>query len=332
MVILGSPKTKGFLMKFFSVVVWGLCCLSISNALAQSPKPQAAVAPFAAIGKISEGEKKIVFMHLLHQLSKHYRLISQKEFEKAQSQAYESLEVEQCTEEQCIQIIQEMLQVEFLFILQMVREKSFTQISLTLMTLDDKRVAEDLCEQCDIKTLYNKIDQMVEQVIGVLKTEKSPPQTKAVSNTEEEIWNVVKNSNNKDDVDRFLKRFPNGKYAPAAQWKLEQIEREKKYTLQQQVDTKMIKEKQKTYDQVRKYAGIPSAVLMSICAYIFIEPAPDDEGDAIISCGPGLVLSAITLLWPKPPNAKTLAENGNGVYLGYVPKTKEISLNYHMKW
>lgn len=194
-----------------------------SSAFAQTEKSQAALAPIAAVGEISEAEKKIVFIRLENHLSKRFQLISQREFEKAQSEAYQTLEVEQCTEEQCIRKIQELLQVERLFILQLVRDKGFTQLSLSLITLDDKQVVEDLCKACDIEELYQNVEALVTKLIG--KSSQSAPETSISENEkEQQIWNMMKNSQNADDFYKFIQKFPEGHNAPEAQKKLAELE------------------------------------------------------------------------------------------------------------
>ncbi|MGK5095304.1 PEGA domain-containing protein, partial [Deltaproteobacteria bacterium TL4] len=134
-------------------------------ALAQE-KPQAAVAPLAVIGEISVAQKQIIFNSMLDELSKYYNLISQEQFNQAQEKAYEELEAEQCTETQCILKIQELLQVENLFVLQLVREGEDTQLSLTLVDLEKKTLRSDFCEGCNTKQLNQRIAGLVTTLLG----------------------------------------------------------------------------------------------------------------------------------------------------------------------
>ena len=105
-----------------------LTLLGTSPLFAQSSLPDAAVAPLSILGKISDGEKGIIYNGLLTTLSKSYNLVSQTNYAKAEQSAFEQLDLEQCTEEQCIRKIQEILQIDRLFVLQIFREKGFTQI------------------------------------------------------------------------------------------------------------------------------------------------------------------------------------------------------------
>ena len=79
-------------------------------------------------------------------------------FEEAQEKAFEELEYEECTEEQCIMLIKEMLQVEYSFHMVLMAEDGDTQISLTWNDLDKKRVEEEYCEGCKTKELRKIIE------------------------------------------------------------------------------------------------------------------------------------------------------------------------------
>ena len=129
-------------------------------------KPEAALGRVAALGKISETQKKIILTRVESQLSKAYDLISQEQYARAEEAAFKSLDLGQCTEEQCIRKIQEILQVDRLFILQIIREEDFTQLSLNLIREDSKRVIERVCDKCSIAQLYKQIDEVTTQLIA----------------------------------------------------------------------------------------------------------------------------------------------------------------------
>ena len=52
------------------------------------------------------------------------------------------------------------------------------------------------------------------------------PEDVAVRDPEEAMWRLVEQSTNPDDVKRFLREYPKGRYAPAARLKLAQVERQ----------------------------------------------------------------------------------------------------------
>ena len=158
------------LLKAASLFLLGLLSLYVFvPSLWAQGKPQAAVSPVAVLGDVPEVQKQIVFNSLLTQLTQYYDLISQEQFLKAQDSAFEALEGKNCTEDQCIQKIQEILQIENMFILQILRDGTDTQLSLTLVTLEKKLVESDFCLNCNTRELNQKVSELVRKIVG------SPP-------------------------------------------------------------------------------------------------------------------------------------------------------------
>ena len=136
----------------------------LDTAYAQE-KQGACLAPMGALGDISEMQKQIIFNSLQESLSTKYILASQKSFEEAQTQAFDELEYEECTEEQCFAMIQQILQADNLFLFNMTREGNFTQLSLTRVDLDSQRLVRTAsCEDCSIKELNNYVDELVQKI------------------------------------------------------------------------------------------------------------------------------------------------------------------------
>ena len=94
-------------------------------------------------------------------------MISQERFEEVQQKVFEEMEYDECTEEQCIVMIQEMLQVENVFHLQVLGEGDDTQLSLSWRTLDEKRKETDVCMGCGTFQLNEKVGGLVEKLVGV---------------------------------------------------------------------------------------------------------------------------------------------------------------------
>ena len=105
-----------------------------------SERPEGIVIPVSTLGNVSETRRQILQNTLIESLSQYYRLVPQDKFEEVQEKVFQELEYEECTEDQCIVMIQEMLQVENLFVLQVIGEGQDTQMSLKWIGLDDKRV------------------------------------------------------------------------------------------------------------------------------------------------------------------------------------------------
>jgi len=156
-----------------------LSILLLSSPLfGQSERPETIVIPVGTLGDISDSRKQIIQNTLSQELTKYFRLVPQDKFEEAQEKAFEELEYEECTEDQCIMMIQELLQVENVFSLQLVEEDGDSQLSLTWVGLEEKKVLTDFCEGCKTKELNSKIEllvkNMVQQIGQVTKVETEP--------------------------------------------------------------------------------------------------------------------------------------------------------------
>jgi len=136
--------------------------IQILDAAYAQEKQKACLAPMGALGDISEMQKQIIFNSLQESLSTQYILASQKAFEAAQTQAFDELEYDECTEDQCFALIQQILQVDNLFLFNMTREGNFTQLSLTRVDLDSQRlVRTSSCVECNIEQLNNNVNELV---------------------------------------------------------------------------------------------------------------------------------------------------------------------------
>src|SRR5688572_23683072 len=60
---------------------------------------------------------------------------------------------------------------------------------------------------------------------GTLAVTEGPGAHAVVDDPETEMWSLVRNSLHPADVATFLQAYPNGKYAPAARLKLQQLQR-----------------------------------------------------------------------------------------------------------
>ena len=149
-----------------------------SPLFGQSERPETIIIPVGTLGDISDSRKQIIQNTLSQELTKYFRLVPQDKFEEAQEKAFEELEYEECTEAQCIMMIQELLQVENVFNLQIVAEDGDTQLSLTWVGLEEKKVLTDFCEGCKTKELNSKIEllvkNMVQQISQVTKVDTEP--------------------------------------------------------------------------------------------------------------------------------------------------------------
>ena len=125
-------------------------------------------------------------------LDDHFAIVPKDLFEEAQEEAFQALDYEECTEEQCIMMIKEILQVENAFQLVLMEEDGDTQISLTWNDLDQKRVETEYCEGCKTKELIKSIGRLVDKLVGVKKVASKKIESKVVLQTKSKISSVSK--------------------------------------------------------------------------------------------------------------------------------------------
>jgi len=147
------------------LVILSLFLFSQPSFGQSSERPETIVIPVATLGKISETRRQIIQNTMNRELTKYFRLVPQDKFEAAQEKAFEELDYEECTEDQCIILMQEFLQVENVFSLQLVEENGDTQLSLTWVGLDEKKVVSDFCEGCKTNQLNEKIVVLMKDLV-----------------------------------------------------------------------------------------------------------------------------------------------------------------------
>ena len=191
-------------------VILILGIMFISGVCWAQEKMPAALAPMGALGEFSEMEKQIIFNSLQESLSTYYLLASQKSFEAAQEKAFEELDYEECTEDQCFALIQQILQVDNLFLFSMTREGTFNQLSLTRVDLDSQRLVRTaICEDCGIGDLNSKVDGLVQEIFeedrdsfeeNLVTSNEEEPETEITTEPEPIAESVV--SSNKSETSK----------------------------------------------------------------------------------------------------------------------------------
>jgi hypothetical protein len=144
-----------------------LSILLLSSPLyGQSEKPKAIIIDTGSLGEISKTRIKILDKTLESKLDDYFAIVPKEIFEEAKEEAFQELEDDECTEDQCVMKIQEILQVENAFKMELTYEDGNTQISITWNNQEEKRVAEDYCEGCKTKKLRETIGRLVEELLG----------------------------------------------------------------------------------------------------------------------------------------------------------------------
>jgi len=137
-----------------------------SPLFGQSDKPQTIIIPTGSLGDISEVRKKMLGKTLESKLDDYFAIVPKELFEEAQEQAFQEMDSDECTEDQCIRMIQELLQVENSFKMDLMYEEGDTQVSITWNDQEQKRVEEDFCEGCKTKGLRKMIGELIDKLLG----------------------------------------------------------------------------------------------------------------------------------------------------------------------
>ena len=137
----------------------------------QSERPETIIIPVSSLGDVPEVRKQILQNTLTDELKKYFRIVPQEKYEQVLEQVFEELEYEECSEDTCIMMVQEMLQVENVFNLQVLGEDKDTQLNLTWRTLDEKKNETDVCLGCGTFQLNDKVRGLVEKLVGVKNVE-----------------------------------------------------------------------------------------------------------------------------------------------------------------
>jgi hypothetical protein len=147
------------------LIILSILLLS-SPVIGQSERPETIIVPVTSLGDVSDIRKQILQNTLEDELKSYFRLVPQEKYEEVLEQVFEELEYEECSEDTCIMRVQEMLQVENVFLLQVIGEGKDTQLSLGWRTLDEKRKETDVCLGCGTFQLNDKVKGLVEKLVG----------------------------------------------------------------------------------------------------------------------------------------------------------------------
>ena len=115
-------------MRFLLFILLSFFLLS-SLLFGQSERPETIVIPVSSLGEVSEVRKQILQNTLTDELKEHFRIVPQEKYEQVLEKVFQELEYEECSEDVCIMRVQEMLQVENVFHLQVLGEGDDTQLS-----------------------------------------------------------------------------------------------------------------------------------------------------------------------------------------------------------
>jgi hypothetical protein len=137
-----------------------------SPLFGQSERPETIIVPVSSMGDVSGTRKQILQNTLTDELKKYFRIVPQEKYKRVLEQVFQELEYEECSEDICIMRVQEMLQVENVFNLQIIGEGKDSQLNLKWITLDEKKNEEDYCKGCGTFELRKMIGGLVEKLVN----------------------------------------------------------------------------------------------------------------------------------------------------------------------
>ena len=215
------------------LIVFLLSLTIFTGFLEAQEKKTAALAPLASMGDLDEIQKRVIFNTLQESLSKYYILSSQKMYERAEEEAFQQMDASECTEDQCIAIIQELLQVEYFFMFEILQSDDFQQLKITRVDLDGNRdVRTTTCESCKISQTNSKVDQLVLSIFEIYNAIDNKIVTTNNQTTRElgasAFWEMIKDSEDKLKYQDFINKFPESSFRIAAQTKIDEINRKEK--------------------------------------------------------------------------------------------------------
>ena len=152
-------------MKHLLIILLSILLLS-SPLFGQSERPETIIVPVSGIGDVSNTRKLILENTLTDELKKYFSIVPQEKYEQVLEQLFQELEYEECSEDTCIMRVQEMLQVENVFNLQIIGEGKDSQLNLKWITLDEKRNETDVCLGCGTFQLNDKVRGLVKKLVG----------------------------------------------------------------------------------------------------------------------------------------------------------------------
>ena len=121
---------------------------------------------------VSDARRRILQKTLNEIILTKFKIVPQRRFEKAKEKALEELSYDECIKDQCIMLIQEILQVEHLFQLEVIVKGQMIQLSLKLATLYEKKNKTDLCEKCTTRQLIYSVRQLTLSLLAEVDTSK----------------------------------------------------------------------------------------------------------------------------------------------------------------
>jgi hypothetical protein len=146
------------------------------DCYSQDKRPDAALNTVVGSIGITEVKGQMLLREVRSKLDKYYRLISARLFDQAYEKWEEQVQSEeQCTSEKCIRFIQDSLQIERMFSFSIMKADELTQLSITLIRVDDTLSETVNCEDCGQGALLNRINFLIRNIVSKDLGRKTAP-------------------------------------------------------------------------------------------------------------------------------------------------------------
>jgi len=192
--ILNKHLKKEYL--FLAIIIYSGTLLMPKTCTADSAR--AIIGPMSVLGNLSVPEQQILFNRFREQLNQRYHLVSHKVLELIAERGIKSIDIEDCTSSKCVREVlsftknlHHQFKTDELFLFQLVRNETETQMSLKLSSLSIPEITEKIvtrtCHKCDTETLIRQVDKLVQKMLENLPLEKVALPEKDIVTTEKEV-------------------------------------------------------------------------------------------------------------------------------------------------
>ena len=192
--ILNKHLKKEYL--FLAIIIYSGTLLMPKTCTADFAR--AIIGPMSVLGNLSVPEQQILFNRFREQLNQRYHLVSHKVLELIAERGIKSIDIEDCTSSKCVREVlsftknlHHQFKTDELFLFQLVRNETETQMSLKLSSLSIPEITEKIvtrtCHKCDTETLIRHVDKLVQKMLENLPLEKVALPEKDIAPTEKEV-------------------------------------------------------------------------------------------------------------------------------------------------
>ena len=163
----------------------GLAWLFLAFPLQAQIKPTAMLLPIYFVDLDKKGMQGSLNNHVQTELSTYYELKSEKEVEQARDAAVDRLSSENCTEEACVKVMGELLDVEYTFSLEIIDTGEGWDLTAVRQDVDSVTSRRnELCKNCSLskarKTLSGMLtalrpgEMLIQRGKAILRLESTP--------------------------------------------------------------------------------------------------------------------------------------------------------------